>query len=165
MGHRPTFQKAVDHIKEGGVHAGRRSRMGSPQTEWESDQLHLWGDSGRLHVLADRQTPLRLVPRTRLRLQFCRRPPAIHRYQRWSPHRNSVIVMAADVPEGSGDQGGVTLRNRRGRFPFSSIAYGRANAADGPAVGSASSPRSMAAIRPLLTVNMWRTSPSERTSP
>ena len=51
-----------------------------------------WGDSGRLHVLANRQTSFRLVPRTGLRLQLCRRPPAIHRDERWSPHRNSMIV-------------------------------------------------------------------------
>jgi len=51
-----------------------------------------WGDSGRLHVLADGQTPFRLVPRTCLRLRFCRRPPAIHRCERRSPHRNSVII-------------------------------------------------------------------------
>src|ERR1700691_6411303 len=92
MGHRPPFQEAVDDIAEGGVHGGRRSPMGPPQTERESDQLHLWGDSGRLHVLADRQTPFRLVPGAGLRLQFCRQPPAIHRYQRWPPHWNSVIV-------------------------------------------------------------------------
>src|SRR5580700_6459783 len=91
MGHRPAIQKAVDHIAEGRVHAGRRPRMGPPQTEGESDQLHLWGNSGRLHVLADRQTPFRLVLRTGLRLQFCRRPPALHRYERRSPHRNSMI--------------------------------------------------------------------------
>src|ERR1700756_1344809 len=92
MGHRPAFQEAVDYITEGRVHAGRRSRMGSPQREWKSDQLHLWGSGGRLHVLADPQTPFRLVPRTGLRLQFCGRPPAIHWYKRWSPHRNSVII-------------------------------------------------------------------------
>src|ERR1700688_2792885 len=92
MGHRPTFQEAVDHIAEGRVHGGYRTRMGPPQTEWESDQLHLWGDSGRLHVLADPQTPFRLVPRTSLRLQFCWRPPAIHRYERRSPRRNSMIA-------------------------------------------------------------------------
>jgi hypothetical protein len=71
---------------------GRRSRMGPPQTEWESGQLNLWGGGGRLHVLADRQTPFRLVPRTGLRLQLRRRPSAIHRYERWAPHRNSVTV-------------------------------------------------------------------------
>src|SRR5580700_3730759 len=92
MGHRPTFQEAMDPIADGRVHGGRRPPMGPPQTERESDQLYLWGDSGRLHVLADRQTLFRLVPRTSLRLQFCRRPPAIHRYERRSPHRNSVIV-------------------------------------------------------------------------
>src|SRR5580704_19415283 len=92
MGHRPAFQETVDHITEGRVHAGRRSRMGPPETEWESDRLHLWGDGGRLHVLAHRQAPFRLVPGAGLRLQFCRRPPAIHRYERRSPHRISVIV-------------------------------------------------------------------------
>jgi hypothetical protein len=86
------FLKAVDHITEGRIHAWRRSRMGPPQTKWESDQLYLWGSDGRLHVLADPQAPFRLVPRTGLRLQFCQRPPAIHRDERWSPHRNSVIV-------------------------------------------------------------------------
>src|SRR5579864_9828763 len=97
MGHRPPFQEAVDYIAEGRVHGGLRSPMGPPQTERESDQLHLWRDSGRLHVLADRQTPFRLVPRTSLRLQFCRRPPAIHRYDRRSPHRNSVIVAGMET--------------------------------------------------------------------
>src|ERR1019366_7056768 len=92
MGHRPTFQEAVDHITEVRVHAGRRSRMGPPQTEWESDQLNLWGGCGRLHVLADRQTPFRLVPRTGLPLQLGTRSRPIHRDERWSPHRNSVIV-------------------------------------------------------------------------
>src|SRR5580693_8893249 len=93
MGHRPAFQEAVDPITEGGIHAGRRSRMGPPRTEGESYQLHLWGGGGRLHVLAGPQAPFRLVPRTGLRLQFGWRPSAIHRYERWSPHRNSVIVM------------------------------------------------------------------------
>src|SRR5580658_4194339 len=92
MGHRPAFQEAVDPVTEGGIHAGRRSRMGPPQTKWESDQLHLWRGGGRLYVLAGPQAPFRLVPRTGLRLQFCRRPPAIHRYERRSPHRISVIV-------------------------------------------------------------------------
>lgn len=41
-------------------------RMGPPQAERETDQLHLWVVSGRLHVLADPQTPFRLVPRTNL---------------------------------------------------------------------------------------------------
>src|ERR1700722_7452435 len=93
MGHRLAFQEAVDHITEGRVHAGCRPRMGPPQTEWKSNQLHLWGGGGRFHVLADPETPFRLVPRTGLRLQFCRRSPAIHRYERWSPHWNSVIVI------------------------------------------------------------------------
>jgi hypothetical protein len=33
----PTFPEAVDHITEGRVHVARRSRMGPPQTEWESE--------------------------------------------------------------------------------------------------------------------------------
>jgi hypothetical protein len=52
------------------------------------------------------------------------------------------------------------------RFSDQALALVRcANAADGPAVVSASSPKSMAAIRPLFTVNTWRTSLSDRTSP
>ncbi len=39
------------------------------------------------------------------------------------------------------------------------------NAADGPAVGSASSPRFIAEIRPLCTVKTCRTSLSERILP
>jgi hypothetical protein len=46
--------------------------------------------AGDFHVLADRQTPFRLVPRTGLRLELRTRPPAIHRYEWWSPHRGSV---------------------------------------------------------------------------
>src|ERR1700724_4893073 len=92
MGHRPTVQEAVDYLTKGRIHGGHRSRMGPPQTEWESNQLHLWRDSGRLPVLADRQTPFRLVPRTHLQLQFCRRPSALHRYERRPPHRNSMML-------------------------------------------------------------------------
>ena len=55
------------------------------------------GEIAGSHPLADRQTPFRLVPRTGLRLQFCPRPPAIHRYERRSPHRNSVIVTGLET--------------------------------------------------------------------
>src|SRR5580698_7892934 len=63
----------------------------------------------------------------------------------------------------------VGIRRYRGaalfRFPRCVLSQDRCpNAADGPVV-SASFPRSMAAIRPLFTVNTWTTSLSERTSP
>jgi len=70
----------------------RRSPMGSPQAKWESDQLDRWGGGGRPYVLANGQTPLRLVPRTGLRLQLCGRSPTIHRHERRSADRYSVIV-------------------------------------------------------------------------
>ncbi len=66
MGHRSAFQETVDHIAEGGVHAGYRSRMGLFQAEWKSAKLHSWRAGGRLYVLANGQTSLRLVSRTGL---------------------------------------------------------------------------------------------------
>src|SRR5580704_127832 len=82
----------MDHIAEGGVHARRRSPMGSPQSKWESEQFHRWGGGGRFYVLANGQTPLRLVPRTGLRLQLCGRSPTIHGHERRSADWYSVIV-------------------------------------------------------------------------
>ena len=61
MGHRPALQETVDHIAESRVYVGRRSPVGSPQAERESEQFHSWGSRGRFYVLANRQTSLRLV--------------------------------------------------------------------------------------------------------
>ena len=47
-------------------------------------------------VIVNAWARLRLVSRTGLRLQFRRRPPAVHWYQRWSSHRNSVITAERD---------------------------------------------------------------------
>ncbi len=56
MGCGPTFQGAMDDIKEGGIHAWGWSGMDSSHAESEKDQLNSWRDSSRLYVLANKQT-------------------------------------------------------------------------------------------------------------
>ncbi len=56
--------------------------MGSHQTEWEMEQLDSQRSSGRLHVLAIRQTSFRRVSRAGLQLQLCKRSPKVNRYER-----------------------------------------------------------------------------------
>jgi hypothetical protein len=60
--------------------------MDLPQTKRQNHQLNSRRTSWRFYVLANRQTPLRLVPRTRLRLQLCLQPPAIHWHERRLAH-------------------------------------------------------------------------------
>ena len=55
------FKEALDALTKGRVHAGDRPAVDLPQAKWEDCKFDRRRVSGRLYVLADRQTPLRLV--------------------------------------------------------------------------------------------------------
>src|SRR5579863_10016017 len=90
MGYGHSLQKAVDIVEEGGVYVGRWPAVGACDEERRDDKLGQRRSDRRFYVLAFEETSIRLVCRTRLRVQLRPRAGAGPGDYRWAIDSHSL---------------------------------------------------------------------------